>query len=289
MWGTNLLLQSCSPVLRRLHFGTEPAHNRTMRRRILALSLLLALAVHGEESLPALKVKDAVYKNVTVTTVTATDIYFTHAQGLASAKLKDLDPELQKHFHYDATKGSQIEKAELQATAEFRKRLAEQKPPPRPRPQPAEVPVSDKDDFVARKLYARSVRGQPAPEFQIEKWITDQPATDGKFLLIDFWATWCGPCRQSIPELNGFQKEFSDRLTIIGVSGETEQAVRRMTTPEIDYAVAIDTQQRMHRELGITGIPHCILIDPAGIVRYEGDPRYLNDTILKRFLDKYSQ
>jgi hypothetical protein len=45
----------------------------------------------------------------------------------------------------------------------------------------------------------------------------------------------------------------------------------------------------MARVLQITGIPHCILIDPSGIVRFEGNPLYLNETIMKHYLDKYSR
>jgi len=60
-----------------------------------------------------------------------------------------------------------------------------------------------------------------------------------------------------------------------------------MTDPHIDYAVAIDTRQRMMRTLAVTGIPHCILVDPHGIVRYEGMPQYLDAAKLEHFLAKY--
>jgi thiol-disulfide isomerase/thioredoxin len=249
--------------------------------------LILASTAWADESLRFLKVKDQVYTNVMVTTVTDTDIYFTYAQGLASAKLKDLDPELQKHFHFDPAKSARIEQANIRATADFRAKLARQKPASTPKAA-TETPDNSPDPIVAR-ISARSIRGQSAPQFQVEKWITDQPATDGKFVLIDFWATWCPPCRRSIPELNSLQKEFGDRLAVIGVSDEPEGAVRRMTSPAIEYAVAIDTQSRMARDLRITGIPHCILIDPSGIVRFEGNPLYLNETIVKHYLDKYSR
>src|SRR3954468_7573765 len=77
-----------------------------------------------------------------------------------------------------------------------------------------------------KKLWAKSVIGQKAPEFVVEKWLTAEPSTKGKFVLIDFWATWCPPCRKAIPELNGFQKKFADKLVVIGVSDETEDSVK---------------------------------------------------------------
>jgi thiol-disulfide isomerase/thioredoxin len=147
--------------------------------------------------------------------------------------------------------------------------------------------VAGGDDFVVPKLHARSFRGQHAPYFVVEKWLTAAPDTKDKFVLIDFWATWCGPCRRSIPDLNKFYAKYGNRMAVIGVSDESEQDVRKMTSPQINYAVAIDTQERMMNTLKITGIPHCILIDPKGIVRYEGMPQYLDDQILEKLLDKY--
>ena len=106
-------------------------------------------------------------------------------------------------------------------------------------------------------------------------------------MLVDFWATWCGPCRASIPHLNALADQFKDRLVVIGLSSETEEAVRKMTKPAIMYSVATDTQRRTSKEVEVTGIPHAMLIDPKGIVRFEGMPNYLNDRNLASLLDKY--
>jgi len=123
-----------------------------------------------------------------------------------------------------------------------------------------------------KKIWAKSLLGQPAPKLVVEKWLTAEPDTKGKFVLIDFWATWCGPCRKAIPELNALHKKFGDKLVVIGVSDQTEEAVKKMTEPKMDYFVAIDPQARMKKAVEVTGIPHVIIIDPQGIVRWEGFP-----------------
>src|SRR5207244_6549937 len=116
------------------------------------------------------------------------------------------------------------------------------------------------------QIHARSFLNRPAPEIVVEKWLTDPPDLVNKFVLLDFWATWCGPCRRSIPELNNFHAKFKDRLVVIGLSDEPEQAVRRMKEPKIDYAIAIDTRRRTETEVEVKGIPHTMRMDSKGIV-----------------------
>ena len=73
-------------------------------------SLFMAIVARADETLPTLKVGNVVYTNVTVTSVTAKNIYFTYAQGMGNAKLKDLDLALQSHFHYDGARDAAEEK-----------------------------------------------------------------------------------------------------------------------------------------------------------------------------------
>src|SRR5882762_4129730 len=123
-----------------------------------------------------------------------------------------------------------------------------------------------------KKLWAKSFLNQKAPELTVEKWLTKEPDRKGKFVLVDFWATWCGPCRKAIPELNALHKKFGDKLVVIGVSDETEAKVRAMKDPKNEYFSAIDTQKRTKKEVSVTGIPHAMIMDPQGIVRWEGFP-----------------
>jgi hypothetical protein len=75
-------------------------HEKMCISVILSLMAMTSTAF-ADEKLPVLKVGTQTYSNVTVTEVTATDIYFISDKGLANAKLKDLDPVMQKYFHYD--------------------------------------------------------------------------------------------------------------------------------------------------------------------------------------------
>jgi thiol-disulfide isomerase/thioredoxin len=143
-----------------------------------------------------------------------------------------------------------------------------------------------------KQMWAKSVINQQAPELQVEKWISDRPDTSGKFVLIDFWATWCGPCLQGIPEMNKFQKEFKDDLIVIGLSNESAQKVKKHRKPNIEYYSAIDTQRRTNNALEVSGIPHCILIDPEGVVRWEGFPALageeLTSQVINDIIKKYN-
>src|SRR6184192_849229 len=76
-----------------------------------------------------------------------------------------------------------------------------------------------------KQLWAKSLLNQKAPELVVEKWLSKEPDRKGKFVLIDFWATWCGPCRKAIPELNALHKKFGDKLVVIGISAEPEKTV----------------------------------------------------------------
>ena len=254
---------------------------------------MTASFVHADETLPVLKVGSEIYSNVTVTAVSVTDIYFTSDRGMANVKLKKLDPALQKHFHYDPVKAGAVEKKLADDKIQYHEQLLKQSrssaivandtaagsPPPMP--------------VTGKKLWAKSFLNQKVPELVVEKWLTPPPDIRGKFVLVDFWATWCGPCRKAIPELNALQKQFTGKLVVIGISGETEETVRKLTDPQIDYSIAIDTQSRTEKAVAVTGIPHVLIIDPQGYVRWEGFPFLegyeLNANVVADIIARYSK
>lgn len=145
-------------------------------------------------------------------------------------------------------------------------------------------------EYVKEKsLYAKNdFRGKKAPEFFVEKWMNrSEVKTKGKVVLIDFWATWCGPCRAVIPELNDFQKKFGDKLVVIGVSDEKPEVVEKfMADMKMEYAVAVDTSKKMMKAVGVQGIPHVMIISPDGIVRWQGFPGSDEDKLTEKIVEQ---
>jgi hypothetical protein len=91
-----------------------------MRVEIVILFHLIftTMTIWADEMLPTLKVGSDVYSNVTVIAVTPTDVFFTSESGIASAKLKNLAPALQKYFKYDAAKADATDKKEKAAATQ---------------------------------------------------------------------------------------------------------------------------------------------------------------------------
>ena len=143
---------------------------------------------------------------------------------------------------------------------------------------------------VQKDLYADDIRGKPAPEFHVAQWLTDEPKRDGKVVIIDFWATWCPPCRATIPELNNYQQKFKDDLVVIGISDETPDVLKNfMSGTQMNYSVATDPDGIMKNAIHVHGIPHVLIISTDGIVRWQGFPldgaEPLTEQIVKQIID----
>lgn len=133
------------------------------------------------------------------------------------------------------------------------------------------------------------VIGDKAPPIQINKWLTTAPAAlpgdkdAGKFVyLIEFWATWCGPCRLSIPHLADLHRDLAKSgVAIVGISGEDPSIIEKFLSKpktgkpiDMPYHVAADKDNKTNAAwmLEDQGIPHAFVVDKTGVVIWIGHP-----------------
>jgi thiol-disulfide isomerase/thioredoxin len=94
-------------------------------------------------------------------------------------------------------------------------------------------------------------------------------AMRGRVVLLDFWATWCAPCRIAIPKLDALQARFGAQgLSVLGVSTEDAQDVATFTQHMgMRYGIAADKHGATTRSYGVASLPTLIVIDKRGVVR----------------------
>lgn len=132
---------------------------------------------------------------------------------------------------------------------------------------------------------ANDLRGKRGPDIQVERWVTAQPDATNKVIVLDFWATWCGPCVGSIPHKNQLQQAFPNEVQVIGVSAEPFETVRAwMPGKGVRYAIGVDTQRTMTRVVGNRFIPHAVVYSPDGVIRWQGDTRSLSKETLGKIV-----
>ena len=92
----------------------------------------------------------------------------------------------------------------------------------------------------------------------------------GEPLIVNFWATWCAPCVEEMPEFKRAADEFGDAVTFLGVDVEDAppNAEPFVRTLGIDYPLAIDPQREFYRSVGNFGMPTTLFVDPDGVVQY---------------------
>jgi thiol-disulfide isomerase/thioredoxin len=112
----------------------------------------------------------------------------------------------------------------------------------------------------------------PAPDFKLKEFAGKDltlEASRGKVVLLNFWATWCGPCRAEIPELVALQNRYKDGLQIIGlvVDDDDENEIRKVIASEgINYPVALADPETRFAYGGIAALPTVFVINAEGRV-----------------------
>ena len=138
--------------------------------------------------------------------------------------------------------------------------------------------------------------GDAAPRIDISRWVKQgpvdiTPGRGGKAYLIEFWATWCPACVESVSTLSAFQKEFGDDgLVVVAITDEEEAVVQEFVKAQgakLNYAVGIDGNQvaasAYMGRFGLNSIPSAFLVDKKGKIVWVGHP---HDAELKTQISK---
>jgi len=114
--------------------------------------------------------------------------------------------------------------------------------------------------------------GESAPSFVLPTAAGDSVALDklrGRVVYVDFWASWCGPCRRSFPWMNDMQQKYGARgFTIVGVNVDKRRAdaARFLEQTPAAFTVVYDEAGRTPEAFGVKGMPSSYLVDAAGKV-----------------------
>jgi thiol-disulfide isomerase/thioredoxin len=146
----------------------------------------------------------------------------------------------------------------------------------------------DKPEFRAAHA---ALEGKPMPPLSVTNWINGgitASAVKGKVVVIDFYATWCGPCMRAIPHNNELLKKYSDQgLVIIGVcTNKRGQDVfaDNAKQHDIQYPAARDAELKSQVAWAVHYYPTYAVIDRKGVVRAIGlQPEYV-ETVVKKLL-----
>lgn len=164
-------------------------------------------------------------------------------------------------------------------------------------PGKAAAPTAPKTKAVGPTLNV----GDPAPLLKPAKWLKGAPLPtfeSGKVYVVEFWATWCGPCKANIPHLTAIAKQYQGKAEIIGVdiwesSDPTIQTLPRVEKfvksqgAQMNYHVAADTTSNRianawMKAAGISGIPTAFIVGRDGSIAWIGNPATGMDKVLAK-------
>jgi len=132
---------------------------------------------------------------------------------------------------------------------------------------------------------SKNIQGKRAPKFHVGEWVANETDVSGRVRVVEFWATWCPPCRKNIPHLNELSKHFGEDVAFVGVTAENKTVVEAfMKKTPMEYGVAVDPRKKMQTEVRCTAIPLAIVISSDGVVRWQGNPSYLTKEIIQQVL-----
>lgn len=141
--------------------------------------------------------------------------------------------------------------------------------------------------------------GDPAPKIQVSRWVQGEPVKEfegDKVYMIEFWATWCGPCVQAIPHLNETYQRLKDKGFVVigqnlGEDAPTATKFVKSMAGKMTYRVTVDDEtdggfmaKNWLTAAGQSGIPCAFVVNKQGKIAYIGHPMSLKESLLESLL-----
>jgi len=128
--------------------------------------------------------------------------------------------------------------------------------------------------FAASSLASSSLVGKPAPDFALKSASGENLRLSeyrGDVVMINFWATWCGPCRQEMPLLDDLYNRYQRvgfRLLGVNIDDDSRRAMQMVEELGINFPVLFDEQKVVSKLYDVGAMPVTLLVDREGTVRY---------------------
>lgn len=128
--------------------------------------------------------------------------------------------------------------------------------------------------FAATSLASSGMEGQEAPDFALKSSTGENLRLSefrGDVVMINFWATWCGPCRQEMPlldELHNRYERVGFNLLGVNIDDDSRRAMQMIDELGVDFPVLFDDRKEVSELYDVETMPVTVLVDREGTVRY---------------------
>jgi peroxiredoxin len=127
--------------------------------------------------------------------------------------------------------------------------------------------------LIALPLFAAVDTNSPAPDFTLQARsgkAVELTRFKGQVVMLNFWASWCGPCRQEMPLLDSIYKKYSKAGFImlgVNVEPDSKAADDWLKQTPVTFPILYDTDSKVSKLYGVSGMPSTVIVDRKGMVR----------------------